>query len=1191
MTFDLAGRVILQDAFSATLNLLTQKSTEAEKALGGLGTATEAPVQTAKKHIADLKTQIEQLQAKAKSGAPITVGDLSSFKDASSVMKQTQADLDELNGVSGESKLNFQALMNASFMLAPALALVGSVASVISLAKVGDQAINAQTAFENLSASAKISGADLVASMSAAARGTLDDSDIMLRANRMLLSGNANLLKYLPELYAGVRVAALATGRDVNEVFGQVQEGVLKANVRLIAQAGIFMRSTDVLNEYAAAHGKVASSLTMEERQAAVAEAAIKSLASIQQRAGLDATTASEKMDTLKVSLDQLKEMTGKYLIDIQIPDKLAGLAGWITGAVAVQDRLAGMRTEIDALNKAGQKDDALKLIGELNNITLAGNFAIDARTLNPALDELAVKLKAVQVAATQAKQASMTGTYMTGMQGIADESTAAATGFGLYTDAVSAAVAASTGLEGVANTLAGITAQIDTLTSGIPQLPALTGSLLSFTPSSVAAIKAYAAAMAELNPENAKAVADVNAHVASLQAEQIALLHETDTMGDKKKALDMIAQAYIGPTASAKDLLAQYGQMPQFIQNIVSSLMGYTAALQISQEVAKQPVPPITNAILSNIGDVTDKAAALKAIIADVVGQGAGFSELNKKFADLPVVVQNGVLKLYDLQTAIKQVQDQAKQPLDLNMTLLLQNLDQLRAMGPGALKLLAQAALGGSSDVMDLVQNYQKLPPEVQAAADKLGLFSNAVAYLKNQAAGGVTVDVSVNGLDAALQEIDRMSLSLAGIMDPAAIRQFNYNARQEATAHWNSMGQIDKFGMDLEKATILGGLQDIVTATVNNHKTLEQEAANHYTNLATSATELTGKITTALKSGSEVTAADMLASQAGTYQDAALESAKRLQAVAERGFAEIKAHPDWAAALKIPPEVLAGTDIGLKAWAAKTKIDVTDLARPDLIDWPAFIRQMEDQLNREAAQGITIDRAVVELKSAGLLQGMSEEERKKKVAKLMGIEDPSITIESLFKDTTKKGDLVTQYLAGKSAEEVPAKLVYKTSGNNYYNPETGQYQETPYVAPPQTTPTAPPSINVGPVAGITGGVLDPVAMQASAQAAMAKVDGNVVAAPLGASIAAGLTSAMADPSIGLTAAAQLQTAFKTADAQWLATGTYVGGRIMAGVSEACKQGSQEIIQTIATAVSPAVASMLARIGPVRSLDPSCN
>jgi hypothetical protein len=128
-----------------------------------------------------------------------------------------------------------------------------------------------------------------------------------------------------------------------------------------------------------------------------------------------------------------------------------------------------------------------------------------------------------------------------------------------------------------------------------------------------------------------------------------------------------------------------------------------------------------------------------------------------------------------------------------------------------------------------------------------------------------------------------------------------------------------------------------------------------------------------------------------------------------------------------------VLAGSETALKAWAAQTQADVQDLARPDLINWDAFIENFKAQMDREAAQEMTIDIAVERLNAAGLLSG-SDEERRKKVAEALGIAEPSITIDTLFQvgeePSVARQNLLSQFLGDATALPVPVTPVWTTS-----------------------------------------------------------------------------------------------------------------------------------------------------------------
>ena len=195
-----------------------------------------------------------------------------------------------------------------------------------------------------------------------------------------------------------------------------------------------------------------------------------------------------------------------------------------------------------------------------------------------------------------------------------------------------------------------------------------------------------------------------------------------------------------------------------------------------------------------------------------------------------------------------------------------------------------------------------------------------------------------------------------------------------------------------------------------------------------LRSALTGLDSKIRTALTAGMEVTPGDMFASQAGTYRDGAMESARRLNAIAQRGFAELSAHPDWAGLLKIPPEVLGGSEEQLRAWAASTSAAVQDLSRPDLINWDAFIANFQSQLDKEQAQKLTLDIAVNKLDEAGLLAGLGgdEQARRDKVAEALGLKAPKITLEALLEaDKNAGANFLSEVYPPSGVAAVPATL----------------------------------------------------------------------------------------------------------------------------------------------------------------------
>lgn len=130
------------------------------------------------------------------------------------------------------------------------------------------------------------------------------------------------------------------------------------------------------------------------------------------------------------------------------------------------------------------------------------------------------------------------------------------------------------------------------------------------------------------------------------------------------------------------------------------------------------------------------------------------------------------------------------------------------------------------------------------------------------------------------------------------------------------------------------------------------------------------LRSTIKTALQ-GTSATSLDFEQTESGTYVDKWDEDARRLEAIAARGFAELQAHADWASVLKIPPEILSGSEQALKDWAANTAVDVRDLARPDLLqdNLEAMVQRVRDYMAREQAIELTVDMVAAELAGEGV------------------------------------------------------------------------------------------------------------------------------------------------------------------------------------------------------------------------------
>lgn len=346
----------------------------------------------------------------------------------------------------------------------------------------------------------------------------------------------------------------------------------------------------------------------------------------------------------------------------------------------------------------------------------------------------------------------------------------------------------------------------------------------------------------------------------------------------------------------------------------------------------------------------------------------------------------------------------------------------------GAEGLQILARAAGLADGSVVGLLEQFDKFPASVQAAIGQLGGLSAAIGELNAKANAPVDVGVAVQGLEGALNEIDQIAKSMIGIMDPAQIVQFRERARSDVEQHWLKMGNISRFSMDLILGIELAGYQRLADNQRTAYAKSEADATKHAALMGRTAQELQSSMEAAFKGGLQVTDVQMLQTKAGVYQNVAMENARRLDAIAQRGMEEIKAHPDWVNILKIPPEVLAQGETALKAWAAQTRDDVENLVRPDLIDWEGFGREWDKQQERAAAKSLTLSMGVEFLTKTGRLGNMSPEAAQKKVAEMLGLSNPSITFDALLKaDPATYGPTISTWLGGKDKAPIPAELVF--------------------------------------------------------------------------------------------------------------------------------------------------------------------
>ena len=264
---------------------------------------------------------------------------------------------------------------------------------------------------------------------------------------------------------------------------------------------------------------------------------------------------------------------------------------------------------------------------------------------------------------------------------------------------------------------------------------------------------------------------------------------------------------------------------------------------------------------------------------------------------------------------------------------------------------------------------------------------------------------------------------TVGLESLTSAQAVVSSGMKAVGEATA--GAVTELDPFIAALQRSTdsawdMWGGLRQVGMAIAGMvqrwkeqfirdaaiHATEEGRAAKDSARAWESAySDIRSTIESAL-SPTNVTAGDMALGD--DYVDNWDESARRLNAIAKNGFAELQAHADWASVLKIPDHILAGSEAGLKDWAARTSKDVTSLFRPDLLNIDAAVAAVEQAMRNAAAKELSIDMIVQAMGAKGT--SVSKEE----VAQMLGLDQALVG-----------GDMASQIMQGfsdKVAESDP-------------------------------------------------------------------------------------------------------------------------------------------------------------------------
>lgn len=970
-----------------------------------------------------------------------------------------------------------------------ALAVAGVVAGFAALVRQGVQIETVSKAFTNLTRNAGMAGEVLATKMQSASKYVLTLSDSMKVANRALLAGGEQFATKLPELLEIARSAALASGQDIAYTFNSLVTGIARGAPRLIDNADIYLRLGDATAEYAKQLGKSVAELSAQERQQATLNAVLKQGEEFTRKVGLQTKTAAEKyasaatgikdyiaalalLATEKTDIENFFDSIGTFFqkgaaSSRALMDPARDASNAYTKAV--NEYVAAKEKYVTAQNEVAAANELVELgFGSDRIVQRAGHMQLlaynereaakQAMDLAGAIFEVYLALKA--------------GAYDKIPLGVAGAG-GAASDAAKVTELSAAIEAFNTKLaEGGASGL-GKKAQLEGLADSVieirkaaenfPEMPKFGSLVLS---SDVANLRAWVNTLRELGVP-ADVLAEVSAAVARLESSKPTLAQIDKLLSDMQskrlqpisgedfesgiadtvKGLDDLAQkaTEVGAydlanrlRSAASELLSERGQF-------WSEIIGLDAAgfqnwlderTRGIEKIAQQEIDRRTQLIefQEKLADIArTPSPSLKGVTTNLPEIGTALfstdlTAIDAYYAKLITLEPANADLIAATRESIAELQGQKDAMLA----------DALAMDDPiAALRELTQQEYGASTGLIELIGNLENIPGAAVGSANGIRIFGAALDEIIAKMREPISLSAMVESIESGATAIQASALDLAKYIGPERALATSRDLVDRYMADMRALGKretaYDKDEWDVRRRYIEDYYTGIADSGSSYYDGLKSKSKEATASLKRDAGEVKSAIEAALSKGLEVTAADQLATKAGTYEDKPLENARRLDAIAERGFAELKAHPDWASILKIPADVLAGSEDGLKSWAANMSERVKGFLEPDMIDWDAFIANYKQGLQDEATKDLTLDIALGKLKTAGLLEGKTDKEARAEVLKMLGLEEPEVTFDSYFNAATTDDPASLawmNYERTKKSPQMQVGLVYTTA-----------------------------------------------------------------------------------------------------------------------------------------------------------------
>lgn len=297
------------------------------------------------------------------------------------IAKPSLKSFENLTGVATKSLIGITAVATATGI---------AIQQALKFTLIGEDINRVKGNFDAFAQSVGLFGPKIREQLELASGGLVDLEQILDKSAGTFAELGANAAK-LPQILETARNIGVATGKDVAEVFEGLNRAILTGNTRGLQQIGIFIKSNDVIDEYAKRMGIAKDRITEQVRQTAILEEITGRLAQRYAGVGEGLTPVKTAFDKLKVAADDLFDAIG-LRANKAFGGAFATIVNLATQATSYIANKIGPET-IDTVDKINKKIEELRATQiDINDRLLGRQVKIDAITrINGEIRELLV--------------------------------------------------------------------------------------------------------------------------------------------------------------------------------------------------------------------------------------------------------------------------------------------------------------------------------------------------------------------------------------------------------------------------------------------------------------------------------------------------------------------------------------------------------------------------------------------------------------------------------------------------------------------------------------------------------------------------------------------------------------------------------------------------------------------------------